>query len=52
MSEQEPGPPGPDEQDEPEWPPPGDTAALEPATEPIHPMRASDVTALIQKEIA
>ncbi len=35
-----------------EWPPPGDTEALEPATEPVHPLRASDVTALIAKEVA
>lgn len=37
---------------DPEWPPPGDTAALEPDTLAEHPLRAQDVQALIPKEIA
>ncbi|WP_327066890.1 hypothetical protein [Kitasatospora sp. NBC_01302] len=42
----------PDEQpDPPAWPPPGDTAALEPDTLPEHPLRAQDVAALLPKEI-
>jgi hypothetical protein len=35
----------------PEWPPPGDTEALEPDTESEHPLRAQDVPALIPKVI-
>lgn len=35
----------------PEWPPPGEQAALEPSTLPSHPLRAQDVPALIPKEI-
>lgn len=34
-----------------EWPPPGETAALEPDTLPGHPLRAADVAALLPKEI-
>jgi hypothetical protein len=34
-----------------EWPPPGEVAALEPDTEPNHPLRAQDVEALLPKEI-
>jgi hypothetical protein len=34
------------------WPPPGDTEALEPDTEPVHPLRATDCQALLSKEIA
>lgn len=34
-----------------EWPPPGDTAALEPDALPSHPLRAEDVAALLPKEI-
>jgi hypothetical protein len=33
------------------WPPPGEVEALEPDTEPAHPLRAEDVTALIPKLI-
>lgn len=34
-----------------DWPPPGETAALEPDTVPVHPLRAKDCTALLAKEI-
>ena len=30
----------------------GDVVALEPSTEPVHPLRASDVVALLAKNIA
>lgn len=36
---------------EPQWPPPGDTAALEPDTLSVHPLRADDCTALLAKEV-
>lgn len=35
-----------------QWPADPDDRATDPATEPAHPLRAQDVTALIQKEIA
>lgn len=34
-----------------QWPPPGETAALEPDTLPNHPLRAEDVAALLPKEL-
>lgn len=37
--------------EEPQWPPPGEVAALEPDTLPEHPLRAQDVAALLPKEI-
>lgn len=46
----EPDPQDPDESQEAEWPP-GETRALEPGDLPGRPLRASDVSALIPKEI-
>ena len=41
----------PSDDDGPVWPPPGETAALEPDTLPNHPLRAEDAEALLPKEI-
>ena len=49
MSDQD-GDGEPDEAPE-QWPPDPDDHATDPATMPVHPLRAQDVTALIQKEI-
>lgn len=46
----EPDPQDPGEDQEAEWPP-GETPALEPGDLPNRPLRAADVSALIQKEI-
>jgi hypothetical protein len=47
----EPDDEGPQDEQQPEGAPPGNTEALSPATEPAHPLRAQDVSALLQKEI-
>lgn len=41
----------PEPPDPPKWPPPGETAALEPDTLPAHPLRAQDVSALLAKDV-
>jgi hypothetical protein len=41
----------PPDENEPEWPPLGEVAALEPDTLPTHPLRAQDCEALLPKEI-
>jgi hypothetical protein len=41
----------PPDENEPDWPPPGEVVALEPDTLPTHPLRAQDCEALLPKEI-
>ena len=48
MTDQQPEPPG----EIPPWDPPDTIVALEPDTEPEHPLRAMDVPALLPKDIA